>query len=164
MYHLIHCHFGNNQEPRLVSLKGANTPLAEIDGNMQVNSPLMRLTTDQPFEPIIRPARIVPKGVRTLSTVMDEYLVDMRLKLDVLNTQKKLTRWSKQLLDVMGDLEIAQIKSQHGYAYIRKVLAINPDRSNRTLKDYCWGVQNLLQYCVRSGHIEINLFRDLDLF
>ena len=123
----------------------------------------MSLTANQPVEPISRPARIVPTGVRTLSTVMDEYLVDMRLKLDVLNTQKKLTRWNKQFLDVMGDLEIAEIRSQHGYAYIRKVLADNPDRSNRTLKDYCWGVQNLLQYCVRSGYIETNPFRDLDL-
>lgn len=150
-------------EPRLDPLKGHNTPLAVIDGNVQVNTPIMRRTTNQKVEPISRPARIVPTGVRTLSTVMDEYLVDMRLKLDVLNTQKKLTRWNKQFLDVMGDLEIAEIRSQHGYAYIRKVLADNPDRSNRTLKDYCWGVQNLLQYCVRSGYIETNPFRDLDL-
>ena len=150
-------------EPRLDPLKGHNTPLAVIDGNVQVNTPIMRRTTNQKVEPISRPARIVPTGVRTLSTVMDEYLVDMRLKLDVLNTQKKLTRWNKQFFDVMGDLEIAEIRSQHGYAYIRKVLADNPDRSNRTLKDYCWGVQNLLQYCVRSGYIETNPFRDLDL-
>jgi hypothetical protein len=98
-------------EPRLDPLKGHNTPLAVIDGNVQVNIPIMRRTTNQPVEPISRPARIVPTGVRTLSTVMDEYLVDMRLKLDVLNTQKKLKRWNKQFLDMMGDLEIAEIRS-----------------------------------------------------
>ena len=64
-------------EPRLDPLKGDNTPLAVIDGNVKVNSPVMRLTTNQSVEPISRPARIVPTGVRTLSTVMDEYLVDM---------------------------------------------------------------------------------------
>jgi integrase len=150
-------------EPSTEPFKGADIPLAVIDGAVQVDSPLMRLMTNQPVEQISRPARVVPAGVRTLSTVMDEYLVDMRLKLNVLNTQKKLTRWNKQFLDVMGDLEIAEIRSQHAYAYIREVLADNPDRSNRTLKDYCWGVQNLLQYCVRSGYIETNPFRDLDL-
>ena len=98
-------------EPRLDPLKGHNTPLAVIDGNVQVNSPIMSLTANQPVEPISRPARIVPTGVRTLSTVMDEYLVDMLLKLDVLNTQKKLKRWNKQFLDMMGDLEIAEIRS-----------------------------------------------------
>ena len=98
-------------EPRLDPVKGDNTPLAVIDGNVQVNSPIMSLTANQPVEPISRPARIVPTGVRTLSTVMDEYLVDMLLKLDVLNTQKKLKRWNKQFLDMMGDLEIAEIRS-----------------------------------------------------
>ena len=89
-------------EPRLDPLKGADVPvIVEADGNVMVDSPIMRRTTNQPVEPISRPARIVPTGVRTLSTVMDEYLVDMRLKLDVLNTQKKLTRWNKQFLDVM---------------------------------------------------------------
>ena len=150
-------------EPRLDPLKGHNTPLAVIDGNVQVDSPVMRLTTNQPVEPISRPARVVPTGVRTLSTVMDEYLADMRLKQNLFNTQKKLTRWNKQFLDVMGDLEIAEMQPKHGYEYIRKVLADNPDRSNRTLKDYCWGVQNLLKYCVESGYIQNNPFGDLDL-
>ena len=95
---------------------------------------------------------------------MDEYLADMRLKQKVIDTQKKLTRWNKQFLDVMGDLEIAEIEPKHGYEYIRKVLA-DPTQIVQisTLKDYCWGVQNLLQYCVRSGYIETNPFRDLDL-
>ena len=116
-----------------------NTPLAVIDGNVQVDSPIMRRTTNQPVEPISRPARIVPTGVRTLSTVMDEYLADMRLKQKVIDTQKKLTRWNKQFLDVMGDLEIAEIEPKHGYEYIRKVLAKHPTRSNQTLKDYLLG-------------------------
>jgi integrase len=150
-------------EPRLDPLKGDNTPLAVIDGNVQVNIPIMRRTTNQPVEPISRPARIVPTGVRTLSTIMDEYLEDMRLKQNVLDTQKKLTRWNKQFLDVMGDLEIAEIEPKHGYEYIRKVLAKHPTRSNQTLKDYLWGVQSLLKYCVECGYIKSNPFRDIDL-
>ena len=150
-------------EPRLDPLKGDNTPLAVIDGNVQVNSPIMSRTTNQPVEPISRPARIVPTGIRTLSTVMDEYLKDMRLKQNVLDTQKKLTRWNKQFLDVMGDLEIAEIEPKHGYEYIRKVLAKHPTRSNQTLKDYLWGVQSLLKYCVECGYITSNPFRDIDL-
>lgn len=150
-------------EPRLAPLKGADIPLAVIDGTVQVDVPVMRRTTNKPVEPISRPARVVPTGVLTLSAVMDEYLLDMRLKLSVLNTQRKLTRWNKQFLEIMGDLEIAEIEAKHGYEYVRKILLKYPNRSNRTLKDYCWGVQNLLQYCVECGYIKSNPFRDLNL-
>jgi integrase len=150
-------------EPRLDPLKGDNTPLAVIDGNVQVDLPLMRRMTNQPVEPISRPARIVPTTVLTIASVMDEYLIDMRLKQNLTGTQKKLTRWNQQFLDVMGDLEIAEIQPKHGYEYVRKVLKVKPSRSNRTLKDYCWGVQNLLKYCVESGYIQTNPFGDLDL-
>ena len=114
-------------------------------------------------EPISRPPRVEPVGIRTLSTVMDEYLADMRLKQKVIDTQKKLTRWNKQFLDVMGDLKLSEIEPKHAYEYIRKVLAKHPTRSNQTLKDYLWGVQNLLKYCVECGHIKANPFRDIDL-
>ena len=152
------------REPRLDPLKGADVPvIVEADGNVMVDIPIMRRTTNESVEPISRLARVIPTGVITIASVMDEYLVDMRLQLAVLNTQKKLTRWNKQFLEVMGDLEIIEIQPKHGYEYVRKVLADNPSRSNRTLKDYCWGVQHLLQYCVRSGYIEVNPFRELDL-
>jgi len=150
-------------EPRTEPFRGADIPMAVIEGTVVIDVPIMRRLTNQPVEPISRPARVIPTGVRTLSTVMDEYLVDMRLQLAVSNTQKKLTRWNKQFLEVMGDLEIAEIQPKHGYKYVRKVLADNPSRSKRTLKDYCWGVQHLLQYCVRSGYIEVNPFRELDI-
>ena len=114
-------------------------------------------------EPISRPARIEPEGIRTVATVMDEYLKDMLLKQDSLDTQRKLTRWAKQFLNVMGDMELDEIKPKHGYEYIRNVLEEHPDRSNKTLKDYLWGVQNLLKFCVEMGYININPFRDLDL-
>ena len=152
------------REPRLDPLKGADVPvIVEADGNVMVDIPIMRRTTNEPVEPISRPARVIPTGVITIASVMDEYLVDMRLQLAVLNTQKKLTRWNRQFLEVMGDLEIIEIQPKHGYEYVRKVLADNPSRSNHTLRDYCWGVQHLLQYCVRSGYIEVNPFRELDL-
>ena len=151
-------------EPRLDPLKGADVPvIVEADGNVLVDSPIMRRTTNQPVEPISRPARVIPTGVLTIASVMDEYLVDMRLKQNLVGTQKKLTRWNQQFLDVMGDLEIAEIQPKHGYEYVRRVLADNPSRSNGTLKDYCWGVQNLLKYCVESGYIQANPFGYLDL-
>jgi integrase len=150
-------------EPRIEPFKGADVPLALMDDQVHVDTPIMRHMTNQPAEPISRPARVVPTGVRTITSVMDEYLVDMRMKLSVLNTQRKLTRWNKQFLDMMGDLEVAEIEPRHGYEYVRKILLKHPSRSNRTLKDYCWGVQNLLQYCVESGYIKSNPFRDLNL-
>ena len=114
-------------------------------------------------EPVSRPARIKPVGIRTVATVMDEYLENMLLKQDNLDTQRKLTRWAKQFVDVMGEMELDEIKPKHGYEYIRNVLKEHPDRSNKTLKDYLWGVQNLLKFCVEMGYININPFRDLDL-
>ena len=115
------------------------------------------------FESISRPARVVPKGVVTVSSVMEDYLADMRLKQDSLDTQRKLTRWAKQFLDMMGDMEIAEIKPTHGFEYINKVLSKYPTRANKTLKDYLWGVQNLLKFCRERGYIDINPFVDLDI-
>ena len=57
----------------------------------------------------------------------------------------------------------AAIKPKHAYDYLDKVLAENPKRSNKTLKDYIWGVQDLLKYCVQRDYIQSNPFRDLDL-
>ena len=45
--------------------------------------------------------------------------------------------------------------------YLDKILAENPKRSNKTLKDYIWGVQDLLKYCVQRDYIQSNPFRDL---
>ena len=114
-------------------------------------------------EPISRPARVEPVGIRTLSTIMEEYLEDMLLQQKVVNTQQKLTRWAKQFVDVMGDMELAEIKPVDGYDYIRKVLKAEPDRSNQTLKDYLWGVQNLLKFCISKGYIDVNPFTRLDI-
>ena len=61
-----------------------------INENVQVNTPIIRRTNNQPVKRISRPARIVPTGVLKVSTIMDECLEDMRLKQNVLGTQKKL--------------------------------------------------------------------------
>ena len=114
-------------------------------------------------EPISRPPRVEPVGIRTLSTIMEEYLEDMLLQQKVVNTKKKLTRWAKQFVSVMGDMELAAIKPVHGYDYIRKVLKADPDRSNQTLKDYLWGMQNLLKFCREKGYIDVNPFTGLDI-
>ena len=122
-------------EPRLDLHKGNDLPTILVDETIQVDSPLIRRLTNQTVEQISRPARVVPTDVRTLSTVMDGYLEDMRLKQNLLDTQKKLTRWNKQFLEMMGDLEITEIQPKHGYEYVRRVLEENPNRSRGTLKD-----------------------------
>ena len=121
------------------------------------------LLPKQETQPVERSRRIRSRATLTISSVMDEYLEDMRLKQKVIDTQKKLTRWSKQFLDVMGDMEIAEVKPKHGYDYITAILKKHPTRSNQTLKDYAWGVQSLLKYCVQRGYIDINPFQSLDL-
>jgi hypothetical protein len=61
-------------EPRLDPLKGAYVPvIVEADGNVMIDSPIMRRMTNQPVEPISRPARIAPKGPPMLSHVQEEY-------------------------------------------------------------------------------------------
>ena len=60
------------------------------------------LLLKQEAQPVERSRRIRPRATLTISSVMDEYLEDMRLKQKVIDTQKKLTRWNKQFLDMMG--------------------------------------------------------------
>ena len=121
------------------------------------------LLPKQETQPVERSRRIRSRATLTISSVMDEYLVDMRLKQDSLDTQRKLKRWAKKFLDMMGDMEIAKIKPAHGFEYITKVLSEYPTQANKTLKDYLWGVQNLLKFCRERGYIDINPFVDLDI-
>ena len=121
------------------------------------------LLLKQEAQPVERSRRIRPRATLTISSVMDEYLVDMRLKQDSLDTQRKLKRWAKKFLDMMGDMEIAKIKPAHGFEYITKVLSEYPTQANKTLKDYLWGVQNLLKFCRERGYIDINPFVNLDI-
>ncbi len=152
-------------EPRIEPfVQGPHDAMILADGKIVPDLHITRSPEiTKKFESISRPARVVPKGVVTVSSVMEDYLADMRLKQDSLDTQRKLTRWAKQFVNVMGDMELDEIKPKHGYEYIRNVLEEHPDRSNKTLKDYLWGVQNLLKFCVEMGYININPFRDLDL-
>ena len=150
-------------EPSVEPFTGPKTDLALIKGQIHVDHPAMRRLTNEPVEPISRPARIVPTEALTYSSVMPEYLERVERDTPLEDTKRKKKRWAKQFLDVMGDLEIAAIKPKHAYDYLDKVLAENPKRSNKTLKDYIWGVQDLLKYCVQRDYIQSNPFRDLDL-
>jgi integrase len=152
-------------EPRIEPfVQGPHDAMILADGKIVPDLHITRSPEiTKKFESISRPARVVPKGVVTVSSVMEDYLADMRLKQDSLDTQRKLTRWAKQFLDMMGDMEIAEIKPTHGFEYINKVLSEYPTRANKTLKDYLWGVQNLLKFCRERGYIDINPFVDLDI-
>lgn len=115
------------------------------------------------YELVERQRQVLPAKPKTVSSVMDEYLERVLRDHDIVDTQKKLKRWAHQFLDVMGDLEIAEIKPKHAYEYCDKILEQYPTRKNTTLKDYCWGVQVLLKHCVERDYIQSNPFRDLDL-
>ena len=67
------------------------------------------LLPKQEAQLVERHRRVRPTATLIISSVMDEYLADMRLKQKVIDTQKKLTRWNKQFLDVMGDLKLSEI-------------------------------------------------------
>tara|TARA_B100000767_G_scaffold62503_1_gene58471 strand:+ start:19338 stop:20996 length:1659 start_codon:yes stop_codon:yes gene_type:complete len=113
--------------------------------------------------PIDRPRQITPKGVLSVTSVMSGYLCDMQMKQKNVGTRRKLERWIEQFVSVMGDLKLTEIRPKHGYDYIRAILKDNPTRSNGTLKDYAWGVQNFLKYCLENGWIDTNPFTGLDL-
>ena len=80
-----------------------------------------------------------------------------------IETQRKLNRWIEQFQSVMANLKITDNKLKHGYDYVRSIVKDNPDRSSKTIKDYIWGVQNFLKYCVEIGVIDLDAFTGLDL-
>ena len=131
------------------------------------NTPMIKNMAEdlygEAMQEINRPFRVIPQTVVTISSVMQDYLTDMRMKQKNIGTQRKLKRWIEQFHRIMGDLAISEIKPKHGYDYIRTVLTDHPNRSNKTLKDYVWGVQNFLKYCLENGFIDINPFTGLDL-
>jgi integrase len=166
----------NLPEPKIEPFKGVNENyVLQDDDRVLPDNPVSRHMHEEMLKeyipkldgrfdkPISRPPRVQPFGARTVSTVMVEYLDDMRLKQDSLDTQRKLKRWAKKFLDMMGDMEIAKIKPAHGFEYITKVLSEYPTQANKTLKDYLWGVQNLLKFCRERGYIDINPFVNLDI-
>jgi len=154
-------------EPVISKFKGSTLPFAVFEDTIFPNIPLLsnlaNKISNQPLKPISRPARVIPQEVLTISSVMQGYLEDMRLKQENVGTQRKLTRFIEQFIAVMGDLEIDEIRPKHGYDYVRAILKDYPTRSNGTLKDYNWGVQNFLKYCVENGWIDTNPFIGLDL-
>jgi integrase len=144
-------------------VRGPYDSVVLADGKILDDLPLGQALPAQTFHPLSRPARIAPTEALTYSSVMPEYLERVERDTPLEDTKRKKKRWAKQFLDVMGDLEITAIKPKHAYDYLDKVQAENPDRSNRTLKDYIWGVQALLKYCVQRDYIQLNPFHNLDL-
>lgn len=144
-------------------VRGPYDSVVLADGQILSDLPLDQALPRQTFQPLSRPARIVPSEALTYSSVMPEYLERVERDTPLEDTKRKKKRWAKQFLDVMGDLEITDIKPKHAYDYLDRILAENPDRSNKTLRDYIWGVQDLLKYCVQRDYIQSNPFRDLDL-
>ena len=154
-------------EPPLGSFHGADIPFGVVNNQIYPKVPIISNIVESSFgkslKHIDRPVRVVPQKALTVSSVMQDYLIDMKMKQKNIDTQRKLKRWMEQFHRTMGDLEIFAIKPKHGYDYIRTILTDHPDRSNKTLKDYVWGVQNFLKYCLENGFIDTNPFTGLDL-
>jgi len=154
-------------EPLLEPFKGGNIKFGAVNDLILPNTPMIKNMAEdlygEPMQEINRPFRVIPQTVLTISSVMQDYLTDMSMKQKNIGTQRKLKRWIEQFHRIMGDLVISEIKPKHGYDYIRTVLTDHPNRSNKTLKDYVWGVQNFLKYCLENGFIDINPFTGLDL-
>ncbi len=154
-------------EPLLEPFKGGNIKFGAVNDLILPNTPMIKNMAEdlygEPMQEINRPFRVIPQTVLTISSVMQDYLTDMSMKQKNIGTQRKLKRWMEQFHRIMGDLVISEIKPKHGYDYIRTVLTDHPNRSNKTLKDYVWGVQNFLKYCLENGFIDINPFTGLDL-
>jgi len=151
----------------LKPFEGAKIGYGIVGNEITPDLPIIRNFAEnlysQPMKNIDRPSRVIPRGALTISSVMQDYLADMGMKQKNIDTQRKLKRWMEQFHRVMGDLELSAIKPKHGYDYIRAILTDYPNRSNKTLKDYVWGVQNFLKYCLESGFIDVNPFTGLDL-
>ena len=154
-------------EPSLEPFRGGNAKFGTVNNLILPDHPIIKNMAEnlygQPMQEIDRPFRVIPQTVMAISSVMQDYISDMRMKQKNIGTQRKLKRWIEQFHRIMGDLVISEIKPKHGYDYIRTVLTDHPNRSNKTLKDYVWGVQNFLKYCVENGIIDINPFTGLDL-
>jgi integrase len=144
-------------------VRGPYDSVVLAHGQILSDLPLGQALPMQTFHPLSRPARIVPTEALTYSSVMPEYLEQVERDTPIKDTKSKKVRWAKRFLTVMGDLEITEIKPKHAYDYLDKILAEYPDFANKTLKDYIWGVQALLKYCVQRDYIQSNPFRDLDL-
>ena len=140
-----------NLDGDLVSHSDATKVIRVVDGKLRE------------YAPLERKRQMLSPQPKTVSSVMDEYLERVERDYDTVNTRNKLKRWAQQFLEVMGDLEIAEIKPKHAIEYCDKILAQHPTRKNKTLKDYCWGVQVMLKHCVQRDYIQSNPFRDLDL-
>ena len=108
----------------------------QIVPDVQVVRNAAKQLYDRSMKSIDRPARVLPQRVVTISAVMQDYMENMCLKQKNVGTQRKLRRWVQQFHAKMGDLKITEIKPKHGYDYIRSILKDDPNRSNKTLKDY----------------------------
>ena len=150
-------------EARTEPFKGADIPLAVIEGTVQVDSPIMRRLTNQPVEPISRPARIVPAGVLTIGSIRDDYFAFLETKHDKINTRRKWSRAVDRFVDLMGDIPLQEIKPVMAYTFAQKQCDNNPDVSNANIKDYHTGVSLMLKYCVRKGYIEVNTFQGIGM-
>jgi integrase len=150
-------------EPRLESPKDASIPLAIFDGNVQVDSSLTRRMTNQPVEPISRPARIVPKSPLMLSNLQEEYFKIIDRDYDKADTKRALKRGVLKFAKLMGDLPIEEVDLTTAYDFIDKQLELKPDISHSLIKDTNWTMSKMFSFMIKRGYVKANPFVGLDL-
>jgi integrase len=151
-------------EPRLDPLKGVDVPvIVKTDGNVIVDSPIMRRTTNEPVEPISRPARIAPKGPPMLSDVQEEYFKIIDRDYNKADTKRALKRGVLKFAKLMGDLPMEEIDLTTAYRFIDKQLELKPDISHSLIKDTNWNMSKMFSFLIKRGYVKSNPFVGLDL-
>lgn len=150
-------------EPRTEPFKGADIPLAVIEGTVQVDLPIIRRMTNQPVEPISRPARIVPKGPLMLSDVQEEYFKIVDRDYDKADTRRALKRGIIKFMNLMGDLPVKEVDITTAYAFIDKQLEQRPHISNSLIKDTNWTMNKMFRFMMKRGYVNNSPFVGLDL-
>ena len=150
-------------EPRTEPFKGADIPMAVIEGTVMIDVPIMRRMTNQPVEPISRPARIVPKGPLMLSDVQEEYFKIVDRDYDRADTRRALKRGIIKFMNLMGDLPVHEVDVTTAYAFIDKQLEQKPHTSHSLIKDTNWTMNKMFRFMMKRGYVKNSPFVGLDL-
>ena len=150
-------------EPHTEPFKGADIPMAMIEGTVVIDVPIMRRMTNQPVGPISRPARIVPKGPLMLSDVQEEYFKIVDRDYDRADTRRALKRGIIKFMNLMGDLPVQEVDITTAYAFIDKQLEQKPYTSHSLIKDTNWTMNKMFRFMMKRGYVKNSPFVGLDL-
>jgi hypothetical protein len=112
---------------------------------------------------IERPRRVQSVGTLRVSSIRDEYFIQVERDYEKIGTRRKLKRGVDRFIRMMNDPTLQEIKPKTAYDFVDCQLEANPNASNVSLKDYHWAASSLLSFCVRKGYVDVNPFSGLSL-